>query len=496
MKQLWLLGFLLRSLPAIAQTLPTVPAGAGPAVTVTVEVSRTHALVRFVETLAGGNNTYRGSRRAFEASRFNTPAARRWLRRYQSLDRDPGFDRDGYPTGRLGSVGSVVPSYLAASADAQDLPDLQRRTAGLLPNEVLVSLDSMYRYFTPAFDTLAWQPHAAELGRLRTAYADFLAQSQLMQKFGRLRTFYGSVWPDALPYRVLLTPQLDVNQGFNGLVFTNHATALGNLVLLDCHPTSRSFADGTAVVFHEMSHTLSAQQRLGLQQQLEGWYLHHPSPNGRYAYNLMEEALATVAGEWIYAQQTGRPESGEWYFDDYINRYAKALYPLMTGYVERGQTIDSAFVNEAIGLFDQTFPQAATSYVNLFRNVLYWTNADDFQATVQPFQDRFRSTFTYSTTPILNSAKALSRAQSGEVLPVILVTREHAATLKYLRENLPALRKQRLRPEQNFLLSTTGPTGPLILVNVHDPAQLTAAAKLLEQRRHLDAKVPLVHLAP
>ena len=490
MRKLLLLGFWLGCFSLRAQG--QAAGSAGPAVT--VEVSRTHALVRFVETLAGGSNTYGGSRRAFQQSRFNTPAARRWLRRYQRLDRDPGFDRDGYPAGRLGSMGSIVPAYLAASADAVDLPDLQRRTAGLLPNEVLAGLDSVYRYFTPAFDTLAWQPHAAELGRLAPAYAGFLTNSQLMQQFGRLRTFYGSVWPDALPYRVLLAPQLDVKQGFGGLIFTNHATATGTLVLLDCHPESRTFVDGTAVVFHEMSHSLSAQQRLALQQQLEGWYLHHPSPNGRYAYNLMEEALATVAGEWIYAQQKGQPESGEWYFDDYIDRYAKALYPLMTGYVERGQTIDSAFVGQAVGLFDQTFPQAATSYVNLFRNVLYWTNADDFQATVQPFRDRFRSTFTYSTTPILNSAKALSRAQSGEVLPVILITREHAATLKYLRENLPALRKPRLHPEQSFVLTTTGPTGPLILVNAHDPAQLTAAAKLLEQQGHLNPKQPLVLL--
>jgi hypothetical protein len=470
------------------------PATASPGPAVTVEVSRSHALVRFVETLAGDNNTYRGSRKAFEASRFNTPEAQRWLRRYRSLDHDPGFDRDGYPAGRLGSVGSLEPAYLAASADAQDLPDLQRRTAGLLPNEVLISLDSVYRYFTPAFDTLAWLPHAAELGRLRTAYADFLSKSQLMQKFGRLRTFYGSAWPDALPYRVLLTPQLDVKQGFNGLIFTNHATALGNLVLLDCHPQSRTFVDGTAVVFHEMSHTLSAQQRLVLQQQIEGWYLHHPSPNRRYAYNLMEEALATVAGEWVYAQQKGRPESGEWYDDDYLNRYPKAIYPLMTSYVERGQTIDSAFVDQAIRLFDQTFPQAATDYVNLFRKVLYWTNADDLQAAVQPFRDRFRTTFTYSTTPILNSEKGLSRAQSGEVLPVILITREHKASLRYLRANLPALRQQRLRPEQSFVLTTTGPNGPIILVNAHDPSQLTAAAKLMEQQGHMNLKEPLVLL--
>lgn len=491
MKRLFFLWLLLTCAgSAVAQT--SVTGTSGPAFT--VEVNRTHSLVRFVETLAGSNNSYRGSRRAFEKSRFNTPAARRWLRRYQSLDREPGFDRDGYPAGRLGSVGSIEPSYLAASADAQDLADLQRRTVGLLPNEVLVSLDSVYRYFTPAFDTLAWQPHAAELGRLRTAYADFLTKSQLMRQFGRLRTFYGSAWPDDLPYRVLLNPQLDGRQSVGGLTFTNHATAMGNLVLLDCHPISRRFVDGSSVVFHEMSHTLSVQQRQELQQKLEGWYLHNPSPNRRGAYNLMEEAFATVAGEWIYAQQTGQPESGEWYFDDYINRYAKALYPLMTGYIERGQPIDSLFVSQAISTFDRTFPQAATEYVNLFRNVLYWSNTEDLQAAMQPFRDQFRSTFTYSSTPILNSAKSLSRAQSGEVLPVILVTKDHAATLRYLRENLPALRQQRLRPDKSFMLTTIGPNGPIILVNTHDPVQLTAAATLLAEQKHINALHPLVML--
>ena len=310
-----------------------------------------------------------------------------------------------------------------------------------------------------------------------------------MQQFGRLRTFYGSVWPDAVPYRILLNPQLT-----DGKDFTNKATVSGNVVVLNCNPASRDFAGGTAVLFHEMSHALSTQQRRGLQQQLEGWYLHHPSPNGRYAYNLMEEALATAAGEWIYARQTGQPETGEWYNDDYISRYAQALYPLVAGYTERGQTIDSAFVAQAVPLFDRTFPQAATDYMNLFRNVLYWSDAEDFAAAIQPFQDQFRSTFTLSTQPVLNAPTTVSRARSGEFLPVIIVTRQHAATLKYLRQQLPALRAYRLRSEASFLLTATGPAGPLILVNAHDLAQLAAAAQLLNQQGHMNLKQPLVPL--
>ena len=483
MKQLLFLFFLLRGFTLWAQPA----ASPGPAVT--VEVSRTHSLVRFVQTIAGNGRTHAGSRWAFEHSRFNSPGAGRWLRRYRALDHEPEFERAGYPAGRVGTSGTIEPAYLAASTDAHDLPDLLRRTVGLLPNEVLVSLDSVYRYFEPAFDTLAWQPHAASLARLQTAYAQYLAEHQLLRAFGQLRTFYGGVWPDALPYRVLLNPQLTP-----GSSFTNKASVQGNVVLLNCSPGSRDFVGGSTVMFHEMCHSLSVQQRLGLQQQLERWYLHNASPNRRYAYNLMEEALATAAGEWMHARQTGQPEAGEWYEDDYIDRYAKALYPLVAGYTERGQTIDSAFVGRAISTFDAVFPQAATNCVNLFRNVLYWTDADDVDQATQPFRDRFNSTISIMTTPILHSSQALAAALSGEHLPVILVTREHAATLRYLRQQLPALRTHRLRPEHSFVLSTTGPNGPIILVNAHDPAQLAAAAALLKQQGQMNPKEPLVLL--
>jgi len=480
-----LVWLLLPASPAAAQV--ALPASPGPAAT--VEVSRMYSLVRFVQAASG--NGYRGNRRAFEASRFNTPAAQRWLRRYRQLETEVSSPLQHYPDGRIGSQASTEPAYLAAAADATDLVDLQRRTAGLLPNEVLVSLDSVYRQLQPAFDTLAWRPHAAELEKQRAAYAAFLAEKKLMANFGQLRAFYGSIWPDNLPFRILLSPQLD-----GGATFTNQATTVGNLVLVGAHPTSRKFAEATSVVFHEMSHALSAQQRLALQQQLEQWYLRADPVPHRDAYHLMEEALATVAGEWLYAQQTGQPETGEWYQDSYIDRYAHALYPLMTGYIARGQQIDQAFVREAAVLFDRTFPNAATEYASRFRYVMYWTDSDDAGRVQQPFREQFRSTYSHSINPIIGEAKPLELLKAGDYLPVIVVTRDHDATLRYLRQQVPGLQKFKLKPAQSFLLSTTGPAGPLVLVNAHNPAEITAAAQLLAKQGHFDPAQPLVLLAP
>lgn len=480
-----LLWLLLPASLVVAQPTPLGPAS--PAAT--VEVSRVYSLVRFVQAAAG--NGYRGNRRTFEASRFNTPAAQRWLRRYRQLDTEVSCPRQNYPDGRIGSQASSEPAYLSAAADATDLADLQRRTVGLLPNEVLASLDSVYRQLQPAFDTLAWQPHAAELARQRTAYAAFLAEKGLLANFGQLRAFYGSVWPDALPFRILLSPQLD-----GGATFTNQATTMGNLVLVGTHPTSRKFAEATGVVFHEMSHALSTQQRLGLQQQLEQWYLRADPVPHRDAYHLMEEALATVAGEWLHAQLLGQPEAGEWYQDPYIDRYAHALYPLMTSYIARGRQIDQAFVQEAAALFGRTFPNAATEYTNLFRYVMYWTDSDDAGQVKQAFRDRFRSNYTQLITPIVKQKRAVELLKSGEYLPVIVVTRDHDATLRYLRQHLPALKKIKLRPAQSFVFSTTSPAGSLIVVNAHNPADVAAAAQLLEKQGRFDPAQPLVLLPP
>jgi hypothetical protein len=479
-----LLWLLLLASPTMAQVAQ--PKAPGPAAT--VEVSRIYSLVRFVQAAAG--NGYRGNRRIFEASRFNTPTAQRWLQRYRQLDTDISCPRQNYPDGRIGSQTSIEPAYLSAAADAADLADLQRRTVSLLPNEVLASLDSIYRQLQPAFDTLAWQPHAAELARQRTAYAAFLTEKGLMAHFGRLRAFYGSVWPDALPFRILLSPQLDA-----GKDFTNQAKSVGNLVLVGTLPTSRKFAEGTTVVFHEMSHALSGQQRQQLQQQLEQWYLHSPAGAYRDAYHLMEEALATVAGEWVYAQQVGQPEAGSWYQDTYIDRYAHALYPLMTGYIARGQQIDQAFVQEAAATFAHTFPSAATEYNNLFRYVLYWTDSEDTQRVEQDFRAHFRSTYSYSTTPILNKARPLEILKTGDCLPVIVVTRNHDATLRYLRQQLPALRQFKLQAKQSFVLSTTGASGPLVLVCAHEAAEVAAAAQLLDKQGHFDPAHPVIQLS-
>ncbi|WP_055562632.1 hypothetical protein [Hymenobacter sp. AT01-02] len=409
------------------------PAVSQPAtIQASVEVNRILSLVRYVEVVAGGKG-YRGVRQQFEQSAFNTPAAQAAIRRYQQLPREVDFQWPDYPADRLGSSGSSWNLFIKCAADAKDLPDLQQRAVGLMPNQTLVELSQVYQALSPAFEELLWYPYQTQLTQEREAYQAYLDRKQLLKHFTRLRTFYGSSWPNEVPYRIMLSPLPGP-----ATTFTNSATVASNIVLLDCHPASTDFVSGSTVMFHEMSHSLSMQQRQELQQQMERWYQHSGSPAWRYAYSLMEEGLATAAGEWIYKQQAGQTESGEWYHDDYIDRYAKAIYPQVESYIANGRTIDSVFVRQVVATFDATFPYAATEYVNLFRKALYWTDTDPAAPVLQPFRDAFRSTYTLTSTPILNKDKTLATAKEGVYLPIIIITQEHAATLRYLQKNWPS----------------------------------------------------------
>ena len=78
-KALFLAALLLTTFWGVAQFSSAIQA--------TVEVNRTHCLVRFVESVAGGEGDA-ATRKAFEQSAFNTPAVQQTLRRYNQLDKD------------------------------------------------------------------------------------------------------------------------------------------------------------------------------------------------------------------------------------------------------------------------------------------------------------------------------------------------------------------------------------------------------------------------
>lgn len=160
---------------------------------------------------------------------------------------------------------------------------------------------------------------------------------------------------------------------------------------------------------------------------------------------------------------------------------------MVKAYVGGGLTIDSAFVGLAVMVFDRTFSAAATDYVNLFRKVLYWTDADDPYEALVPFPEQFNSTLTNNSYPILGQPETVALARKGDFTPVVILTKQHAATLRYLRRQLPGLKGRHLPADRDFLLTTMTGTGPLLVISIRDRKRLAGVAELLRKQGRLEA---------
>ena len=157
----------------------------------------------------------------------------------------------------------------------------------------------------------------------------------------RLARFYG-VSPDGAPRpRLLLVP---VPDGFG-----THAYALRRTLLLEIREGDR-LADQAAVVVHENAHFLFSRLPRERQDKLEA-AAREAGAAGAAAWATLHEALPTALGQGVAdrAFRKGWSTDGHWYHTAEVDRYAKALLPLLDRTLDAGGVLDEAFVTEGRG---------------------------------------------------------------------------------------------------------------------------------------------------
>jgi hypothetical protein len=156
----------------------------------------------------------------------------------------------------------------------------------------------------------------------------------------RLARFYG-VPPDGAPRpRLLLVP---VPAGWG-----THAYALRRTLLLEIREGDR-LADQAAVVVHENAHFMFSRIPAARQERLEA-AARAVSPTGADAWALLHEALPTALGQGVAdrAFSTDWSTRGHWYHRPDVDRYAKALMPLVDRTLAEGGGLDEVFVTRAV----------------------------------------------------------------------------------------------------------------------------------------------------
>ena len=221
-----------------------------------------------------------------------------------------------------------------------DAADPMAALAADLTREEMADLRASLAWFAPKY-VKVWQDGRLPRAFLAAARSDPAAK-KLDAFLARLAKFYG-VAPDGSPRpRLLLVP---VPDGWG-----THAYALKRTLLLEIRDGDR-LPDQAAVIVHENSHFLFSRIPRERQERLEA-AARAAGPAGAAAWATLHEALPTAMGQGVAdrAFRRGFSTEARWYHTEDVDRYAKALLPLVDRTLAAGGVLDETFVTRAVAL--------------------------------------------------------------------------------------------------------------------------------------------------
>lgn len=355
-----------------------------------------------------------------------------------------------------------------AAVQAGDANRFMQRISGIIPNATWLQLKDIFTKAEPFYDKIIWNEHKTAIYQQADSLKRYTPFAN--KAFEAINTFYGSTWTADLPFTVAIYP-IPGNRGNTTATPHSHCLVMGVLT------GDRRYTDGMGVVLHEISHVLYDEQPLQLQQQLDRAFQNSKSLYSRYAYSYLNEALATACGNgWAYKYINGTADTSAWYNDEYIDKYAHAIYPLTERYINTGKTIDSSFIADAITVFEKALPGALYSYNNLLNNMCFYTDAEDASQyhRISSARERcFRSSSVYGSYP-LTDAESLDMLRHKNETQLCLVYTKHEENFKALQKIFPRLKN--ISPRKEQIISFYDDAGrAVIIVAVHDESRIEPA---------------------
>lgn len=349
---------------------------------------------------------------------------------------------------------------------------------GIVPNERWLVLKTSLSAVEPIYDEV-----------VRPYDDDFLKQQRALEKYAdatdaiffKLKRFYGSTWSNEMPFIISLF-------AIPGATGNSNAAPYSNTLALGVLTGEKEHEMRMGVAIHEICHVLYEEQPLKMQWALDSVFRKSKSVYAPYAYAYFDEALATACGNgWAYRQLAGQDDTGEWYNDDYINGFAKAIYPLVRSYISDGKTMDKNFVKKAIVLFEKTFPKAPYAYASVVNKVHFYTDADNhaaYEAIYNTVARHLRITSCYGSYPIADK-QSVEQIVSSDGTQLLIIHSMHKENWTILKNEFPELTS--LNPAEDGIISfIDGKRRPVIIVNVHGIAQLDSAISQMVATKQIE----------
>lgn len=255
------------------------------------------------------------------------------------------------------------------SLQARDVEDLIEHCQALLNVEDSRKVAHALRHFAPLFHDLIWLPSSVELEKQAEEMRALMKESQMGRELAAARRLYASSWPADRPFSVVLVPiPRTAGQEFNTF---GHSDSFLEVIEM---PSGSSVRPQIGVAFHELCHAFWAtRSEAQIEALRKNFYA--LGEGGRYAYDQLNEALATTLGNgWFQGLVDGKLATIPWYSDDIIDVYARALNATVVQLLTEKFPLDRAFATRAVQIFLASFPRYAEDCNIVMREIILISN--------------------------------------------------------------------------------------------------------------------------
>jgi hypothetical protein len=204
-------------------------------------------------------------------------------------------------------------------------------------------------------------------------------------------------------------------------------------------------------MLHETYHILYDEQPIEVKTEIDNYFKENKSKCRNYAYQLLNEALATALGNgYVYEKLDGKIDTEDWYNKKYINLMAKQMYPLVKEYIVQNKSIDKNFIDNYIKLYEDNFP----NWINELDNILTYRyviseNENDFNTVNKMFRYRSKAEYETQITEI-----SIEKMQKTPLTKVIIISKNNNDKLKLIKRKFKELNNWKFNAGKDFSYKT------------------------------------------
>jgi len=375
----------------------------------------------------------------FQKSKYNIEKYNTIISKFEHLQLDYSYRFDEFPFGSKKAV-QTMDLIKKNLIETDNLTDFKLRFIGLLPNTVLHDLVSCISDFTPIYKELIYAPNKGKFENQLLKITNYSRENAIDDYFSTGLVFYNSIWDNSIPFEIAFYP-LPNSKGFTAEAFCNNFISAIQTDLI-------SYKDLFSVMLHETYHIIYDEQSLEVKKAIDGYFKQNNSKCSNYAYQIMNEALATALGNgYVYEKLDGKLNSGSWYNKKYINLLAKQIYPLVKQYIEEKKPMDQYFIDQYISIYEENFPDWINEldHIMTYRYVIS-ENEKDFNTVKQLYRYRSRSEYETAIT-----ASTIEKMQQTSLTKVIIISDNNAEKIKLLKSKFTELKNWKASPNEEFV---------------------------------------------